>query len=149
MEQRGEALVQLTNQSAELLSHDVCSKHHPATELMEQVSKEWGNEGMGISVLQISELEDMWAGEEQVLRHTLNDVEEKVSFNPFLTSLILVSFNPFLTSLIWHVSFLLRLQEAEWKRAAVSSIRQLSLLSMDISSKDQALLAKVGDSPPL
>ena len=44
MEQQGEALAQLTNQSAELLSGDVCSRHGPADELKEQVC---GNGGMG------------------------------------------------------------------------------------------------------
>ena len=41
MEQQGEALAQLTNQSAELLSGDVCSRHGPAAELREQVCGNW------------------------------------------------------------------------------------------------------------
>ena len=117
MEQQGEALAQLTNQSAELLSGDVCNKHGPAAELREQVCDlgwnggmtewvfwsgemtEWvyWNERMGmkVSVLQVSELEDMWAGEEQLLRHSLSDVEEKV------TSLFLIS-SPYLLSSLTH-----------------------------------------------
>ena len=88
MEQQGEAVAQLTNQSTELLSDDVCSRHGPAAELWEQVCGnwngfmgvlEWENERLGVSVPQISELEDMWAGEEEVLRQSLCDVEEKVS----------------------------------------------------------------------
>ena len=52
---------------------------------------EWKNERLGVSVPQISELEDMWAGEEEVLRQSLCDVEEKVSLfsQPFLSFLSL------------------------------------------------------------
>ena len=34
---------------------------------------------MEISAFQVSELEDMWAGEETLLRHSLDDVQEKVT----------------------------------------------------------------------
>jgi chromosome segregation ATPase len=93
MDQRAEALEKLTNQRADLLSLSICSKHDPAHDLREQ----------------ISELEDMWVGEEQLLRHSLSDVEEK---------------------------------EAEWKRLAVSSIRQASLLSLDLASRNTSLSDK-------
>ena len=46
MEQQGEALAQLTNQSAELLSGDVCNQHGPAAELREQVRDLGWNGGM-------------------------------------------------------------------------------------------------------
>ena len=52
---------------------------------------EWKNERLGVSVPQISELEDMWAGEEEVLRQSLCDVEEKVSLfsqSSFLSSFL-------------------------------------------------------------
>ena len=38
MKEQEEGLVQLTNQRAELLSHDVCKKHRAADDLNQQVS---------------------------------------------------------------------------------------------------------------
>ena len=54
---------------------------------------EWENGCIGIGELeneclyiQISELEDMWAGEEELLRHSLSDVVEKVGISFSLSS---------------------------------------------------------------
>jgi hypothetical protein len=63
MDQQTEAVTQLTNQGAALLSHDICNKHQPAHDLNEQ----------------IIELDEMWAGQKAVLQQTLSDVEEKHS----------------------------------------------------------------------
>ena len=54
MEQQGACLAELTNQSVELLSHDICSRHQSAEELREQVCgnesmREWENGNLCVS----------------------------------------------------------------------------------------------------